>query len=83
MKDPKTTHCRSQNDAQRHEMDNVFLEKKSHEEEIKKFDEQLESFVQQDLEKLNELHPEQRAEYEQLSVQNKAINLRQLRYEKL
>ena len=43
-------------------MDALFLEKKSHEEEIKQFDEILEGFMRQDEEKLNELHPEQRAE---------------------
>eukprot|EP00392_Amoebophrya_sp_AT5.2_P003995 g4000.t1 len=72
---------KSQNDAQRMEMDQIFLEKKSHEEEIKKFDEILESFTRADEEKLNDLHPEQRHEYEQLQEENRKISLPQLRHE--
>ncbi|CAD7934197.1 unnamed protein product [Amoebophrya sp. A120] len=72
---------KSQNDAQRMEMDQIFLEKKSHEEEIKKFDEILESFTRADEEKLNDLHPDQRHEYDQLQQENRKISLPQLRHE--
>ncbi|CAD7929187.1 unnamed protein product [Amoebophrya sp. A25] len=72
---------KGQNDAQRMELDQLFLEKKGHEEEIKKFDEILDSFTRADEEKLNDLHPEQRLEYDELQAESRKINLAQLRHE--
>lgn len=62
---------KSQNDQHRSELDQCFLEKKSHEEEVKKMDEELDQIKKAAEDRLNELHPDQRQEYEQLQEENK------------
>merc|ERR1719191_2149930 len=64
---------KSQNDQHRSELDQCFLEKKSHEEEVKKMDEELDQIKKAAEDRLNELHPDQRQEYEQLQEENKLI----------
>jgi len=54
---------KNQNDTQRQEMDAIFLEKKSHEEQIKKIDEELRDIEKQNEELLNGFHPDQLEDY--------------------
>jgi len=57
---------KNQNDQQRNEMDSIFLEKKQQEELIKKMEEEMDQIRKASEDRLNELHPDQRDEYEQL-----------------
>lgn len=61
------------NDQQRAEVDQIFLEKKSHEEEIQKLIDEINSLSRAAEERLNELHPDQHREYEQLREENHAL----------
>jgi len=57
---------KSQNEQQRSDVDQLFLEKKSHEEEIGRMDSELQSISRAAEDRLNELHPDQRREYGEL-----------------
>merc|ERR1719262_469669 len=61
------------NDQQREELDQCFLEKKSHEEEIEKMDATMASVRRSAEDRLNELHPDQRDEYRQLQEENELL----------
>merc|ERR1719191_226288 len=65
---------KSQNDQQRKELDQCFLEKKSHEEEIRKMDEEIEQIKKTSEARLDELHPDQRGEYESLQRESYSLN---------
>jgi len=57
---------KQQNEQQRNDVDQIFLEKKSHEEEIQKMHAECMGIQRAGEERLNELHPDQRLEYEEL-----------------
>merc|ERR1719399_2246133 len=57
---------KQQNDQQRQDLDSIFLEKKHHEEEIPKIEKVAED-------RLNELHPDAREEYENLQDENNRL----------
>jgi intraflagellar transport protein 74 len=61
------------NDQQREELDQCFLEKKSHEEEIAKMDEAIAAVRRSADERLSELHPDQRDEYQQLQEESERL----------
>merc|ERR1719188_1828426 len=61
---------RQQNDQQRSEVDQIFLEKKSHEEEVQRLHEEILTLARAAEERLNELHPDQHREYEMLREEN-------------
>lgn len=61
---------KSQNEQVRNEVDQIFLEKRSHEEEIGRMEQEINSMVRAAEERLNELHPDQRKEYEELQEDN-------------
>lgn len=65
---------RSQNEQVRNEVDQIFLEKRSHEEEIGRMEQEINSMVRAAEERLNELHPDQRREYEDLQEENKRLS---------
>lgn len=58
------------NDQQRNDVDQIFLEKKSHEEEIQRMNSESMAITRAAEERLNELHPDQRHEYEDLREEN-------------
>jgi len=62
------------NDQQRSELDQCFLEKKSHEEEIQRIDEAMAAVRKSADERLSELHPDQRDEYRQLQEEGERLN---------
>merc|ERR1719487_676242 len=53
---------KQQNDEQRSDIDQIFLEKKSHEEEISRTSAEIATISRASEERLNELHPDQRRE---------------------
>jgi intraflagellar transport protein 74 len=55
---------KQQNEQQRNDVDQIFLEKRSHEEEIQKMEAESRSIQRAAEARLNELHPDQRLEYE-------------------
>uniref|UniRef100_A0A7S4RMS9 Intraflagellar transport protein 74 homolog n=1 Tax=Alexandrium monilatum TaxID=311494 RepID=A0A7S4RMS9_9DINO len=57
---------KQQNDQQRAEVDEIFLEKRNHEEEIARMEKEIEGIARAAEDRLNELHPDQRREYEDL-----------------
>merc|ERR1740130_738934 len=57
---------KQQNEQQRNDVDQIFLEKKSHEEEIQRMNSESMQIQRAAKERLNELHPDQRLEYEDL-----------------
>jgi intraflagellar transport protein 74 len=61
---------KQQNDQQRHDLDAIFLEKKHHEEEIRKIEEEIGMIRKVAEDRLNELHPDAREEYENLQEEN-------------
>merc|ERR1711937_947194 len=63
-----------QNDQQRQDLDAIFLEKKHHEEEIRKIEEEIGMIRKQAEDRLNELHPDAREEYENLQEENSRLN---------
>lgn len=65
---------KNQNDTQRQEMDSIFLEKKSHEEQIKKIEEQLNEMDKQNEELLNEFHPDQLEEFTEKQEEVKRLS---------
>merc|ERR1719341_1505528 len=65
---------KQQNDQQRAEVDQIFLEKRSHEEEIQGINDEIGSLARAAEERLNELHPDQHREYEVLREENIRLN---------
>jgi len=61
---------KQQNEQQRNDVDQIFLEKKSHEEEIQRMNSESMAITRAAEERLNELHPDQRHEYEDLREEN-------------
>merc|ERR1719316_1177439 len=55
---------KQQNEQQRNDVDQIFLEKRSHEEEIQKMQAEVQGIQRAAEDRLNELHPDQRLEYE-------------------
>lgn len=64
---------KSQNDQQRNDVDQLFLEKRSHEEEIGRMIAECEAITRSAESRLNELHPDQRREYQELQVEGAEI----------
>eukprot|EP00927_Polykrikos_kofoidii_P073617 TRINITY_DN69634_c0_g1_i1.p1 TRINITY_DN69634_c0_g1~~TRINITY_DN69634_c0_g1_i1.p1 ORF type:complete len:677 (+),score=184.54 TRINITY_DN69634_c0_g1_i1:217-2031(+) len=65
---------KQQNDQQRNEVDQVFLEKRSHEEELQRMQSEMTALGRAVEERLNELHPEQHEEYLKLRQENETLN---------
>merc|ERR1719183_1872781 len=65
---------KSQNDQQRQDLDAIFLEKKHHEEEIRKIEDEIGMIRKTAEDRLNELHPDAREEYENLQEENSRLN---------
>lgn len=61
---------KQQNEQQRNDVDQIFLEKRQHEEEIQRMNGEVTAITRAAEERLNELHPDQRHEYEDLSEEN-------------
>jgi len=61
---------RQQNEQQRNDVDEIFLEKRNHEEDIARIDQEIASIARAAEDRLNELHPDQRREYEDLREEN-------------
>lgn len=57
---------KQQNTEQSKDIDRIFLENKSHEEEIQRMEHEIASMARAAEERLCELHPDQRVEYEEL-----------------
>jgi intraflagellar transport protein 74 len=68
------TLMKSQNDQQRSDVDQIFLEKRSHEEEITRMDSEISNIARAADERLSELHPDQRREYEMLKEENARLS---------
>merc|ERR1740117_2719229 len=54
---------KQQNEQQRNDVDQIFLEKRSHEEEIQRMHTESTTITRAAEDRLNELHPDQRLEY--------------------
>lgn len=65
---------KSQNEQQRNDVDQIFLEKRSHEEEIQRMEQEIQSIARAAEDRLNELHPDQRREYEELREESGRIS---------
>jgi len=61
---------KQQNEQQRNDVDQIFLEKRSHEDEIQRMQQEIQSITHAAEDRLNELHPDQRHEYEELREEN-------------
>eukprot|EP00427_Karlodinium_veneficum_P005689 CAMPEP_0169173720 /NCGR_PEP_ID=MMETSP1015-20121227/64077_1 /TAXON_ID=342587 /ORGANISM="Karlodinium micrum, Strain CCMP2283" /LENGTH=676 /DNA_ID=CAMNT_0009247359 /DNA_START=26 /DNA_END=2054 /DNA_ORIENTATION=+ len=61
---------KQQNEQQKSDVDQIFLEKRSHEEEIQRMVQEERDITRKAEERLNELHPDQRREYEGLREEN-------------
>lgn len=68
------TIMKSQNEQQRSDVDQIFLEKRSHEEEIGRMDAELHQISRAAEDRLNELHPDQRREYEDLREESNRLS---------
>lgn len=68
------TLMKSQNEQQRSDVDQIFLEKRSHEEEIQRMDSEISNIARAAEERLSELHPDQRREYEMLKEENTRLS---------
>lgn len=64
---------KQQNDQLRNEVDQIFLEKRSHEEEVQLMHTEMRTIMKAAEERLNELHPDQRHEYEDLHQENSQL----------
>lgn len=64
---------KQENEKQRNDVDQIFLEKRSHEEEIQRMQGEANAIQRAAEERLNELHPDQRHEYEDLREENVAL----------
>eukprot|EP00933_Yihiella_yeosuensis_P004882 TRINITY_DN109280_c0_g1_i2.p1 TRINITY_DN109280_c0_g1~~TRINITY_DN109280_c0_g1_i2.p1 ORF type:complete len:638 (+),score=154.09 TRINITY_DN109280_c0_g1_i2:63-1916(+) len=67
------TAMKSQNEQQRNDVDQIFIEKRSAEEEVGRMDQQIQQMVRASEERLNELHPDQRAQYQELKEESTNI----------
>merc|ERR1719277_2567561 len=65
---------KTQNEQQRSDVDQIFLEKRSHEEEIARMDQEIVAIARAAEDRLNELHPDQRREYEELREENSRLD---------
>lgn len=65
---------KGQNEQQRADVDQIFLEKRSHEEEIGRMDTEISTIQRAAEDRLNELHPDQRREYEELRQENNHLS---------
>merc|ERR1719277_2241107 len=65
---------KTQNEQQRSDVDQIFLEKRSHEEEISRMDQEIVAIARAAEDRLNELHPDQRREYEELREENSRLD---------
>lgn len=61
---------KQQNDQLRNDVDQIFLEKRSHEDELGVMNAEMQTITKAGEERLNELHPDQRHEYEDLREEN-------------
>lgn len=68
------TVMKSQNEQQRSDVDQIFLEKRGHEEEIGRMDANIAAITRAADDRLNELHPDQRREYEELREESNRLN---------
>jgi intraflagellar transport protein 74 len=66
-------HIRLQNEKKKHQLDELFLERKEMENEISELEGQINEINQANEEKLNELDPEQRNQYEKLRAENNQL----------
>eukprot|EP00928_Gymnodinium_smaydae_P015027 TRINITY_DN15510_c0_g1_i1.p1 TRINITY_DN15510_c0_g1~~TRINITY_DN15510_c0_g1_i1.p1 ORF type:complete len:636 (-),score=124.05 TRINITY_DN15510_c0_g1_i1:213-2033(-) len=64
---------KQQNDEQRSDIDQIFLETKSHEEEIQRMNGEIAAITRASEERLNELHPDQRREYDSFREENNQL----------
>jgi len=66
-------HIKTQNDKFKVQLDDLFIERKSQEEQINAIEAQLHEIHQEAEMKLNELDPDQRSEYESLVNENRVL----------
>lgn len=76
-------HVKTQNDKFRAQLDDLFIERKSQEEQIQAIEGQLHEIHQTAEMKINELDPDQRSEYENLVKENRVLiqNINSQRHE--
>lgn len=63
-------HIQAQNEKQRHQLDDIFIQRKNKESEIAGIEEQIHDINMGFEERLNELDPDQRGQYERLREEN-------------
>ena len=63
-------HIQAQNERQKHQLDDIFIQRKNKETEIAGIEEQVHNINLAFEERLNELDPDQRAQYEKLREEN-------------
>eukprot|EP00933_Yihiella_yeosuensis_P024334 TRINITY_DN18864_c0_g1_i1.p1 TRINITY_DN18864_c0_g1~~TRINITY_DN18864_c0_g1_i1.p1 ORF type:complete len:613 (-),score=169.91 TRINITY_DN18864_c0_g1_i1:133-1971(-) len=61
---------KQQNDQQRNDVDQIFLEKRSHEEVVAQVNEEIQAISRVAEERLSELHPDQRRMYQMLKAES-------------
>jgi intraflagellar transport protein 74 len=66
-------HIRMQNEKKKNQLDELFLERKEMENEISELERQITEINQANEEKLNELDPEQKAQYDKLRQENNQL----------
>jgi len=66
-------HIRLQNDKKKSQLDDLFLERKEMENEIAELEKQIKDINQTNEEKLSELDPEQKNQYEKLKTENNQL----------
>lgn len=66
-------HIRLQNEKKKSQLDDLFLERKEMENEISELERQINEINQANEEKLNELDPEQKHQYDKLRVENNQL----------
>ena len=66
-------HIQAQNDKQRHQLDEIFIQRKNKETEIGGIEEQIHNINLAFEERLNELDPDQRSQYEKLREENSLL----------
>lgn len=66
-------HIRAQNERQRQQLDDLFIERKKVEEEVAVIDAEIQAINSQSEQRLNELDPEERAAYVELQRENKSL----------
>lgn len=66
-------HIRAQNERQRQQLDDLFIERKKVEEEVALIDAEIQAINSQSEQRLNELDPEERAIYVELQRENKSL----------